>query len=74
MHKKKDSLESGLPIPYFNSSGMSVTLKFASYGYVCAKLLNSHFRSYKLLRIHCISPSLVGAVILLSIGNKLIVM
>jgi len=42
--------------------------------YVCAKLLNSHFRSYKLLRIHCISPSLVGALILLSIGNKVIVM
>jgi len=42
--------------------------------YVCAKLLNSHFQSCKLLRIHCISPSLVEAVILLSIGNKLIIM
>jgi len=30
--KKKDSLESGLPIPYFNASGLSVTIKFASCG------------------------------------------
>lgn len=44
------------------------------FSYDCAKLLSSHFRSYKLWRIPCISPSLVGASVLLSLGNKLIVM